>query len=124
MDTKRSHLFFRWLSGIVLIVFLTFSQTVTRAGAAPNVIATIPLGGNPFGVGVNPNTNRIYVANNGINTVSVIDAATNTVTATVTVGSSPTGVGVNQNSNRIYVANSGSNNVSVIDGNTNAVIAP
>ena len=54
---------------------------------------------------VNPNTNRIYVANYGSNNVSVIDGASNTVVATVAVGSDPDGVAVNPNTNRIYVAN-------------------
>ena len=38
---------------------------------------------------VNPNTNRIYVTNDGSNNVSVIDGASNTVVATVAVGSDP-----------------------------------
>src|SRR3989442_1937775 len=39
----------------------------------------IPVGNNPEGVAVNPNTNRIYVANSADNNVSVIDGSTNTV---------------------------------------------
>ena len=54
---------------------------------------------------VNPNTNRIYVANHDSNNVSVIDGASNTVVATVAVGTGPYGVAVNPNTNRIYVAN-------------------
>ena len=54
---------------------------------------------------VNPTTNRIYVANETSNNVSVIDGATNTVVATVTVGVAPSGVAVNPTTNRIYVAN-------------------
>jgi YVTN family beta-propeller protein len=64
---------------------------------------------------VNPIRNRIYVANAGSNTVSVIDGTTNTVVATVTVGTTPFGVAVNPTTNRIYVTNSGSNTVSVIE---------
>ena len=72
---------------------------------------------------VNPNTNRIYVANDCSDNVSVIDGASNTVVATVAVGSGPYGVAVNPNTNRIYVTNAGSDNVSVIDGATNTVVA-
>jgi DNA-binding beta-propeller fold protein YncE len=39
---------------------------------AQTVIATIDVGNNPLGVAVNPTTNRIYVANAGDGTVSVI----------------------------------------------------
>ena len=64
---------------------------------------------------VNPSTNRIYVANAGSDSVSVIDGASNTVAATVAVGSNPLGVAVNPNTNRIYVANSRDDTVSVIE---------
>ncbi len=99
----------------------------TLAGMVPevraaSVIATIPVGTNPHGVAANPLTNRIYVANIGSNTVSVINSATNGVIATVPVGVNPFGVAVNRSTNRIYVVNAGANTVSVIDGVTNTVI--
>jgi len=94
------------------------------ASADPQVIATIALGsGYLEDVGVNPVTNRVYVANYYGDKVSVIDAATNTVVATVPVGGGPEGVGVDLSSGRIYVANWSSDTVSVIDGATNSVIA-
>jgi YVTN family beta-propeller protein len=74
------------------------------------------VGSLPTGVGVNSSTNRVYVANYGDNTVSVIDGSTNAVVATVGVGTSPIGVGVNSSTNRVYVANNGDNTVSVIAG--------
>ena len=46
----------------------------------------------------------VYVANETGNTVSVIDAATNTVTATVPVGAEPNGVAVSPSGN-VYVTN-------------------
>jgi YVTN family beta-propeller protein len=56
-------------------------------------------------VGVNPTTNRIYVANAANDTVSVIDGPTNTVAATVSIGGFGLfGVGVNPTTSRIYVA--------------------
>jgi YVTN family beta-propeller protein len=64
-------------------------------GATNAVIATIPVGGNPAGVDVNPLTDRIYVANRASDNVSVIDGVTNTVIATVPVGARPFAVGVN-----------------------------
>jgi YVTN family beta-propeller protein len=64
-----------------------------------------------------------YIANNGSNTVSVIDTASNAVTATVAVGNEPFGVAVNPAGTRAYVTNISGNNVSVIDTATNAVTA-
>ncbi|MCB1905249.1 MAG: beta-propeller fold lactonase family protein, partial [Gammaproteobacteria bacterium] len=57
---------------------------------------------------------RVYVANNGTNSVSVIDTATNTVADTVAVGDRPYGVAVNPAGTRVYVTNNNSDNVSVI----------
>ena len=70
-------------------------------------------GSQPFAVGVNPATNKIYVVNNGPNTVTVIDGATN-VTQTVTVGRTPVAIAVNTVTNKAYVACSGDGTVWVI----------
>lgn len=98
------------------------------AHLVPGVVTPIAVGDGPGGVGVNPTTNRIYVANSGSNTVSVIDGSTNTVLTTIPVGGGPADVGVDDVTNRIYVVNDSSQTVSVIDGNPgspteNSVIA-
>jgi len=96
---------------------------------ADEVVTTISLGTWPteFGVGVNPNTNMIYVSANAYTTkngpVMVIDGNTNTVVTKIIVGPDTWGVGVNPNTNMIYVANSNSFKVSVIDGSTNSVVS-
>jgi YVTN family beta-propeller protein len=88
-----------------------------------NTLATINVGRYPLDIGVNPNTNRIYVANFWDDNISVIDGATNSVLATVKVGSAPNCLGVNPSTNRIYVANREGQSISVIDGATNSVLA-
>ena len=85
---------------------------------ADSVMTTIPVGAKPVGVGVNQNTNMVYVTNHDSNTVSVIDGSTNAVVKTIPVGYSL--VAVNPITNEIYVDNS-YNNVTVIDGTTNNV---
>jgi YVTN family beta-propeller protein len=105
------------------LLVLLFLFNLGLATAAPTVIATVQVGTAPFGVDVNPTTNRIYVANRDSNTVSVIDATTNTVVGSpIAVGTAPHALVVNPATNRIYVANTNSNTVSVIDGSTNTVI--
>ncbi len=117
-------------------VFLLFSLTVVLPSAvAQKVIATIPVGTNPGGVGVNPVTNKIYVANGlcnennscGQGTVTVIDGASNSTT-TMNIGVGPGIPVVNSATNKIYVANGCGNTlpcgtstgtVTVIDGATN-----
>jgi len=80
-------------------------------------IAHIPIGNAPETIGVDTDTNTMYVANYIDNTVSVIDGGNNTkIGDDIQVGTGPTGIGVNSQTNTIYVANSEDNTVSVIDG--------
>jgi YVTN family beta-propeller protein len=69
-------------------------------------------------VAVNSVANKIYVANETSNNITVIDGATN-LTTTVAAGSTPLVLAVNPVTNKIYVANFDSDNVTVIDGVTN-----
>jgi YVTN family beta-propeller protein len=66
---------------------------------------------------------RAYVANEGSNTVSVIDTSTNTVVSTVAVGFGPENVAITPNGQFAYVPNTGSGTVSVIDTSTNTVVS-
>ena len=74
---------------------------LARPLAAQAVASTVTVGSSPFALAVNPATGRIYVANTGSNTVSVIDGSRDTVTATVTVGSQPVALAVNPVTNQI-----------------------
>ncbi|AIF84785.1 YVTN family beta-propeller repeat protein [Candidatus Nitrososphaera evergladensis SR1] len=74
---------------------------------------------------VNPNTNRIYVANEVSHTVSVVDGNNNKKIASIPVGAYPK-IAVNPVTNRIYVTEQHMVNniqqngtISVIDGNNN-----
>ena len=112
--------------GMLALPLVAAGVAAVPAAAATTtyrVTATIGVGGQPQGVGVDPATDTSYVANQVGNSVSVIDGATGTVTATIGVGGQPRGVGVDPATNTIYVANSGGNSVSVIDGATGTVTA-
>ncbi len=85
---------------------------------AQTVTATVPAGYLPQATAINPVTNKIYIANKGSNTVTVIDGATNS-TSYVYVGYYPYAVAINSVTDKIYVANNGSGNVTVIDGASN-----
>ena len=73
-------------------------------------------------IGVVATTTRVYVANFGDGTVTVLDAATNTFVDLVVVGSGPFGMALSPDGTRLYVANSGSNTVSAINTATNSVV--
>ena len=77
---------------------------VRRPGAA----ATITVGTQPIGV-ASDGTN-IYVTNQGSNSVSVIDPATNTEPTTITVGTNPEVVAYD--GTNIWVTNNGDDSVS------------
>ena len=70
---------------------------------------------------VSPQGKFVYVTN-GVNTVSVIATASNTVVKTIAVGLIPIGVAITSDGNFVYVANSQSNTVSVIDRASNTVV--
>jgi len=96
---------------------------------ARRTIATIPVGGRPWGVGVV--NNRVYVANTNAASVSVINAATlaklpdirlNDSRAAIQCDGGPTHLVVNPNTNRVYVALYGQGRVAVIDATNNSLI--
>jgi len=117
----------------VLALTTTFliAGTLSVINAAPADAAILPdtvistIGGfnGAWGTAVNPVTDMLYVTNIGSNSISVIDASTNSVTTTIAVGASPYEAAVNTVTNMVYVANNGSNTVSVMGGANNTVTA-
>src|SRR5919107_315762 len=123
MKTTISLILFSLLTMTLLISTTVFPLEIGTANAQKySVIATIPVGGSPFGVAINQFYDLVYVANAGSNTVSVIDL-NNTVVATIPVGGSPFGVAINPTNGLVYVSISNRNTVSVIDPATNKVVA-
>ncbi|MGA2903125.1 MAG: YncE family protein [Candidatus Korobacteraceae bacterium] len=98
---------------------------IVSAGSA-TVAASVPLGVRPTFSVIDPALNRLYVVNNGDNTVSVFDASNvNTsnsppipLLATVPVGTGPTGVTALLDGSKFYVANAGSDDVTVVSANS------
>ena len=115
---------------LALMTTLLVAGTLSVISATPADAAILPdtvidtIGGfnGAWGTAVNPVTDTLYVANIGSNSVSVIDASTDSVTTIIPVYSSPYAVAVDPVTNMVYVPNFGSNNLSVINGATNASI--
>jgi YVTN family beta-propeller protein len=88
-----------------------------------SIVATIPVGDQPYGIAATPDGTRVYVANSLSSTVSVIDTVTNTVVTTIWdgVGPFPRGIAITPDGAKAYVANHSGGSVSVIDIATNTV---
>lgn len=103
------------------------SGKVSVLDTASNTASSNPfaVGAIPLGVAVHPSGIWAYVTNQGDNTVSVIDTATNAVIATVDVapaGQGPTGVAITPDGSKVYVANYKTDKVSVINALDNTVL--
>ncbi|MCH7626085.1 MAG: hypothetical protein IIC83_09195, partial [Chloroflexi bacterium] len=73
--------FIRNIYFLFAVVIAALSLSVHGADAQTQFVATIAVESNPFGVAVHPDRNLVYVANSGSNTLSIIDAASNSVVA-------------------------------------------
>src|SRR3954471_1840042 len=102
------------LLSAALAVFIT-----SRPVAA---LTTIPAGDTPVAVAINTVTDKIFVANEFSDSVTVIDGATNG-TRTVPVCKRPQYIAVNTRTNKIYVNCATDSSLTVIDGAKMAVTA-
>jgi len=82
--------------------------------AAPTTLATLTLGENTAGLGVDTVLRKAYVTNYDSGTLSVIDVDALQVVATIPVGETPDGLAVNARTGRVYVVNSNTDDVTVI----------
>jgi YVTN family beta-propeller protein len=109
-----------------LSLFLLLSLALHARVSAQTLVTTVNTGTTPVAAAANIATNKIYTANYGSNSVTVVDGATNNAT-TVAAGQYPYDVRVNPLTNQIYVSNFCGNDptcqsngtVTVIDGATN-----
>lgn len=89
---------------VLLALFLTgvIGQTVAKADT---VVQSIAVGSTPIDVAVSPSGDRVYVTNQGSNTVSVINTSTNAVIATVSApsGSILTNLAVSPDNTKVFV---------------------
>ena len=86
--------------------------------ATNTVTATITGFSNPYGICVSPDGSRVYVANVNANTISVINAATNTIINTITFNS-PQCISPSPDGSKIYVTNWADYKVYAINTATN-----
>jgi YVTN family beta-propeller protein len=88
------------------------------------VLRTISTGSQPFGVGVNSVTHKVYVANFAGNSLTVINGNSGLVVRTISFApyGEPTYVAVNPVTNRIYVPLHDGGRLAVIDGASDSLL--
>jgi YVTN family beta-propeller protein len=90
-----------------LIYASNASSVAVINGATNTVLKKIKLPGTPADVSINPVTRLVYVANNALNEVQVIDGTTNTLTKTaIPVGNGPDFTAIDIYRGLLLVANS------------------
>ncbi|MCB9106861.1 MAG: SBBP repeat-containing protein [Anaerolineales bacterium] len=95
-------------------------EPVPAHTCAPTALGTITVGNEPRGLAVDSLRERVYVANYGSNSVSVIDSRTNTVLQTIEGITAATGISHDPQHNVIWVTNSSTNQVTPIQANAEA----
>ncbi len=111
---------------VVVTTTVENTATSTQTAGSPIPVASvetadISIGGSPRTIAVNPNANRIYVADWSSKDLTVIDALSHMVIATVTLpASSNNGIAIDYNTNVVYVLVQGG--VAEVNGSTNKVV--
>jgi len=80
----------------------------------------LPVGADPVALALDARTGRAFVVNRGGNSVSVLDAATDTLLRIVPVGRQPNAIAVDEGTGLVFVANGGGHTVSVLDAASGA----
>ena len=114
-------------NGLLWVTNSTTSMVTAFDATTGDVLATIPVGLMPAGLTAPVGAGKIYVADEGSDTVSVISKATFDVIATISLpaplGRRPHQVAASPDGSLVYVAELGANVIDVIDTATDAVVA-
>ena len=126
--TERSvgkHAWGLMLNDVTGVVYVTRIEDEDLAVVEPGSLnsTSLPAGGIPCAIAVNVKANKLYVANYGDNSVSVIDASTGRKTATVPVGRHPKAIAFDGSRDLVYVSNTSDGTVTVIDAANNGVLS-
>jgi YVTN family beta-propeller protein len=117
MKTTKNSLLRR---GLLVGAMVLITSSVFRAQTILTTV-TDPGANQPQALAVNPASNKVYVANAGSHTVTVIDGATNTVSASLPIGTQVYLMATNPATNKAYTVGNGTGDIDVIDGTTNSV---
>ena len=92
------------LSGYAYFTNPNHDSVTVLQGA--QVVATLPVGDQPWGIGVNPNTGYVFVTNRAGNSITILKDLS-VITTIPAQGLQPFDVGVDTTNNDVYIANRG-----------------
>lgn len=118
----NSSYLFTFLGDWQAYVVNDISEDTSIVNLSTYTVFNIPVGPLPTNVGLLPNGEKAYVLNSSGNTVSVIDAVTQSIIATIPVDLEPFSLVITPDGTKAYVANRAGSDVSVIDTATDTVI--
>jgi YVTN family beta-propeller protein len=96
------------------------AMTVIDEKSHPTTLADT--GEIPCAITVDYSSGKVFVANYGSNSVTVIDGTTDSVVATVSVGPNPQAIAVDSSNHKVYVASTREGAITVLDGTSNSVL--
>ncbi len=92
--------------------------------AAPTTLATLTLGEDTEGLGVDTVLRKAFITNLATGTLSVVDVDALQVIATIPVGANPRRLSSNAATNRVYFVNDTSpGKLTIVDAKTHAIVA-
>jgi YVTN family beta-propeller protein len=82
----------------------------------------VKVGAAPVSIAVNSVSGRVYVANAGDGTVSVLDGTSDAVVATIPIGSHPYSIAADSATGKVYVTHTFGDQLTILDGTTNTAV--
>jgi YVTN family beta-propeller protein len=114
-------------SGLLWVTNSSTNMVTAFDAATGDVLATIPVGLMPTGIAAPAGVDKVYVADEGSDSISVISKATFSVTATISLpspaGRRPHHVAASADGRFVYVGERGANVVDVVDTANDVVSA-
>jgi YVTN family beta-propeller protein len=115
-------------SAHVIYAPIIFKSPTPSAACVPYLVTTVTVGNTPRGLALDPARHRLYVANSGSGTISVIDTNTTALLGQATALNSPTMLAYDSARSILWVTNSGQNQITPIQispgGGSYTLLAP
>jgi YVTN family beta-propeller protein len=106
----------------LLLTFTVYAVCTAPQALSQKLLTTIPIAGRPGHLAVNTTTNMIYVPNETLNTLDVINGSSNQIVSNIPLGGTPFAAAVDPVTNVVYVTIPNFSIV-VINGASNTVTA-